>query len=351
MSEKIALVTTTINVPHVLRLYRKYGPDVQFFVIGDRKTPHAEVDDLCRSIGKATYYSPELQSELGYACSKLIGWDCVQRRNIGFLEALKWGADMIVTVDDDNIPMDRAYFYRFWGLLNKPFSGLSAVAPLGEGGWFNAGELLDPPVSHRGFPLEKERTDALGAVDPYQQFTHVVDAQIGVAAGLWMGDPDISALERGQDAPLVRGISEVGRAGVATSPGTWTVFNSQNTAFRRELTPAMMMWPGVGRYDDICASLVCQRLMRERDLHTHFGQPFVYQQRNAHDWLRDLEQEMWGMQHILELADAIGLGKVVPGPSVIENLREVYRRLPAFVPSIVKECGQAWLEDCEKAMG
>lgn len=110
----------------------------------------------------------------------------------------------------------------------------------------------------------------------------------------------------------------------------------------------MMMWPGVGRYDDICASLVCQRIMRDRNLFVHFGQPFVYQQRNAHDWLKDLEQEMWGMRNILKIAEAIGRGV---HSSIIEDLHEMYYLdLPNCVPSIVKECGQAWLEDCAKVM-
>ena len=36
---KIALCTTTIHVPHALKLMREIGPDVRFFVAGDKKTP------------------------------------------------------------------------------------------------------------------------------------------------------------------------------------------------------------------------------------------------------------------------------------------------------------------------
>jgi hypothetical protein len=342
MTDKIALVTTTINVPHVLRLYRKYGPEVQFFVIGDRKTPHAEVDDLCRSLGLATYYSPELQQELDYACSDLIGWNTIQRRNIGFLEALKWGADVIVTVDDDNIPMDRAYLYRFWGLLNKPFSGLS-VTRTSNDNWFDVGIYFDPPITHRGFPIDR-------CYEAVQRIEHVVDVQIGVAAGLWFGSPDIHVVDRISQDPQVHRCSQLLHAGLVVDPRVSTVFNSQNTAFRRELTPAMMMWPGVGRYDDICASLITQRVMRERGLHVHFGQPFVYQQRNAHDWMKDLHDELWGMTYILDLAEYLDGQYLVKDTSVLNQMHNLYTFLPSFVPSIVKECGQAWLEDCEKVM-
>ena len=87
--------------------------------------------------------------------------------------------------------------------------------------------------------------------------------------------------------PIVHRVSELLRAGIVVNPKTThTVFNSQNTAVIRELAPAFFMVPQWGRYDDIFASLMVQRLMRERGLVTHFGQPFVWQQRNAHDLLK-----------------------------------------------------------------
>src|ERR1700758_1270639 len=99
---KVALVTTTIFVPHVLRLYRRCDPDVRFFIAGDWKTP-LEANTLAGEIKNAWVIYPEMQRE--WKCSELIGWNCIQRRNIATLEALKWGADIIVFVDDDNIPV------------------------------------------------------------------------------------------------------------------------------------------------------------------------------------------------------------------------------------------------------
>ena len=40
---KIALCTTTIHVPHALKLMRKCSPDVRFFVAMDIGTPKDEV--------------------------------------------------------------------------------------------------------------------------------------------------------------------------------------------------------------------------------------------------------------------------------------------------------------------
>ena len=49
-----ALVTTTINVPKVLSLYRRLDRDVRFFVAGDLKTP-AETIEFCHELGKCQH--------------------------------------------------------------------------------------------------------------------------------------------------------------------------------------------------------------------------------------------------------------------------------------------------------
>ena len=320
---KTALITTTINIPVVLQLYRKLDPSVFFFVAADRKTP-LEAYQLCADIPDCEIYSPDRQTELGYECSSLLGWNTIARRNIALLEALKWGADVIVTIDDDNIPANPLYFssFNFWILFN----GLEATS---ASGWFDVGTLLDPISPHRGFP----HTEASPPI-----FRPVVDAKIGVAAGICLGDPDISAVTRIANAPTVHRVSELLRAGIVTDPRvTRTVFNSQNTAFIRELAPCFLMVPQFGRYDDIFASLVAQRVMANLGLYVHFGQPFVWQQRNQHDLLKDLAAEQWGAENILDIAEALSTTKFPIKIKVgVPNLQELF---------------YAWDADIEKVMG
>ena len=38
--------------------------------------------------------------------SDSIGWKSIRRRNMGFIKAYEMGADIMATVDDDNIPND-----------------------------------------------------------------------------------------------------------------------------------------------------------------------------------------------------------------------------------------------------
>lgn len=126
--------------------------------------------------------------------------------------------------------------------------------------------------------------------------------QIGVAAMLWTGDPDIDAIERIVNAPNV---ARIQREDVILAPGTWAPFNTQATMFRAELAPFMFMWPHVGRYDDIWASYVTRTAMNIFNLGTFYGHPAVHQYRNEHDLLKDLDAELFGMRHNEELIDVL----------------------------------------------
>ena len=87
---KTALITTTINVPHVLALYRKIaGPDVKFFIALDEKSDFKGLSQYGPVDSANCWLTPDFQRALNYRCSELIGWNCVQRRNIALLEALQ----------------------------------------------------------------------------------------------------------------------------------------------------------------------------------------------------------------------------------------------------------------------
>src|ERR1700694_3138692 len=109
---KLAIVTTTINVPQFLEDYcadfkLHNRTDVLFIVIADKKTPD-EAKSYCQSLGErhgyeVEYYDvprqrsylsrfPELDAYLPY--------NSVQRRNIGMLRAYELGAHSLLTVDD-----------------------------------------------------------------------------------------------------------------------------------------------------------------------------------------------------------------------------------------------------------
>lgn len=257
------------------------------------------------------------------------------------LEALKWGADIVVLHDDDNYPVNPGHFDDFVSALHHPFNG---IAVKGFSGWFDVGQLLDPVAGHRGFPI-----DAV----PLWSASTVVGAKVGVAAGICMGDPDIDSVTRIVNRPQpidVHRCSELLDAGIVVRPSTKTVYNSQNSAVLREFVPAMLLCPQFKRFDDILASLVTQRVMRDRDYHVHFGRPRVFQQRNPHNLLRDLEDELWGMQHIARFADWIDDISLDKNASILSNVAQIYDQSPEWMPAGVRELAAAWAEDCARVM-
>ena len=268
---KVAVATTTIHVPYAVQSLLacdRTGFELRVFVAGDAKTP-PQAYEWCRTKLDVEVLSADYQLNLPYATVKLLPWNCIQRRNIAVLEALRWGADIVVLWDDDNIPLNPRYLTDFTDRLTGRFSGLMArgggwPSAYGADGWFDVGELLVPRAPHRGFPYPGKCR---------WTYTHTVDATVGVVAGICMGDPDVGAVERMANSPTVHQVSEILHDGIAVDTTLHTVFNSQNTAFVRELAPAFLLCPQFRRYDDIIASLVAQRVMREREQHACFGKP------------------------------------------------------------------------------
>ena len=339
---KIALITTTINVPKVLALYREIGPDVEFFVAGDRKSPHEAIRAFLKGVPNAHYFSDIDQESMCLASSEIIGWNTIMRRNFALFVAIKSRADIIVTIDDDNIPVSRNYFDEFRQIFSRPFCGLQVET---DNRSFDVGQLLLPKVHHRGFPYDRR------GISPTLKMTPVSQATVGVAAGLWVGDPDIDAMARITNAPAIHNMSEVLQHGIVVAKDNLTVFNSQNTAFRRELAPLMMVWTAVGRYDDIWASYFAQFLMQTTSSQIHFGKPFVWQDRNPQNLWRNLKDEMLGMEmtpRFLEDLWAIDAGK----DTMLDRMRRTYDRMASFdyLPPAVCKLGRAWCDDLESIL-
>jgi len=341
MTMKICVISTTINVPTVFELYRALDAEIDIIVTGDQKTPAAEADRVLRAVG-GRYLDVAAQEALSSVSSPIIGWNTIRRRNIALLEAIRTKPDVIVTVDDDNIPVGRDYFDILRAKFEAPFNGLTVN---GKSGWFDAGMLLQPQTPHRGFPYSKRHID-LGL-----SFSHVTGARVGVVAGLWLGDPDIDAATRIVNAPQVLNFSELARSGLAVKPGCFTPFNSQNTAFRAELAPLMAVWIQIGRYDDIWAAYLAQRVMMESGDHVLFGPPYVWQERNVHNLLRDLKDEIYGMEttdRFVQDLMSLDLGS----GTVLDKMRNGYRQLQNkdYIPEPMRKFGLAWCEDVENAL-
>jgi len=328
---KVALITTTISVPHVLSLYRRLGPDVRFFVAVDRNTPGAAVEYML-TIADCV---PVLGEQ--WKCSDLIDWNCIQRRNVALLEALRWGADIIVSVDTDDFPVRPTHFAEIEHGLSRPFSGVELRS---TSGWVDPGWLLDSPISHRGMPVR---------LDPFQVHP-AVDRWVGVMASTVAGSCDVSAFDRMAGAVRRHGTALLAETGAVIDPAySRTLFNSEAVAFTREVAPAMMVLVGVGRVDDLAASLIAQRVMRERGLCVHVGPPVVWHERAHRDLRKDLREEMWGYENIERLAAYLDKVSFEDGTSVVNMARGVWNCLSTlnWMPKQAVDAALAFLDDCE----
>lgn len=311
---KNAIVTTTIYVPKLLADYARdakaHGHNPLFVVVGDKKTPE-ETKRFCKKLAMQSgfaveYFSPERQEaylKKFRALRKHLVWNSIQRRNVGLLFAFEAGCETIITIDDDNF------------LVTKDFIGSHAVhgtkvceVVSTSTQWINVCTLLKEKHGrtfyHRGFPLEK-RSPKETWVSKRATVRPVVNA------GLWLGDPDVDAMERLYHLALPTDAVRYAprrKSGIAITKGTWTPFNSQNTALRRDSIPAYFLSPMIGRYDDIWASYVLKHIADHLGDSIVFGEPLVRQERNPHNYWKDLDQERQG--HALTLRFVEALSKI-----------------------------------------
>ena len=271
------IVTTTVNSPTEATKRFAEKKDWTLVVVGDTKTPHQEYKDI-----DCVYLSPNIQETLHKELSDVIGWKSIQRRNLGFLFAYQHGADIVATVDDDNIPYDD------WG--DNVLVGQEVECDLyePEDDVFDPLSVTNTPhIWHRGYPIEllqkRHRVEYKGKVK----------RKVLVQADLWDGDPDIDAMARLTMKPIVKYNIENPFCSNKIAP-----FNSQNTFLSREVIPFYTVLPHIGRMDDIWGAYIMQHYFPNSVI---YNKASVYQDRNILDLITNLEKEVIGYRNTLSL--------------------------------------------------
>ena len=272
------IVTTTINSPTIATRKFCEFKDWTLVVVGDTKTPHQEYEDL-----DCVYLSPNIQETLNKELSDIIGWKSIQRRNLGFLFAYQQGADVVATVDDDNIPYDD------WGTDLHVGKEIECDLYESELGVFDPLSVTSSnDVWHRGYPIEyvptRHRVEYKGKAK----------RKVLVQADLWDGDPDIDAMARLSIKPIVK-YSDVTKPYCSNQISP---FNSQNTFLAREVIPFYAVLPHIGRMDDIWGAYILQHYFPKSVV---YNRASVYQDRNVQDLVTNLENEIIGYRNTLKL--------------------------------------------------
>jgi hypothetical protein len=270
---KKIIVTTTIQPPTKASILFSQKEGWDLIVVGDSKTPHEEYKKL-----NCIYLHPDYQQDTYKEISDLLGWKTIQRRNIGFIEAYRRGADIIATVDDDNIPYDS------WGkdlLLGREVE-VDLYEP--ELDYFDPLSVTNTKdLWHRGYPIE-DLTNKNNV-----QYKGKIKKKFLVQADLWDGDPDIDAICRLSKTPCVKYENVSPYTSNKLSP-----FNSQNTFLDKEAFPYYMVLPFTGRMDDIWGGYLLQQKFGNCVV---YNKSSVYQERNTQDLVRNLENEIIGYRN------------------------------------------------------
>jgi len=283
------IVTTSIYSPTLTIQRLLEIPDITIVVAGDLKTPH----DLYRELegSNFVYLSPEDQQDMDVQLSDYIGWNNIQRRNFAILYAYLHGADLIATIDDDNIP----YSYP-----RKDFWVSTMFKQEVKATKFFTENIIANPLSvvkndhhfslwSRGFPIE-----FLTDLSYYKFEENILIKQPMIISGLWNGVPDLDVfghLVFSRCYPIFFIFDEM----KAYTFNKIVPFNSQNTVLPREIIPDYFLFPHIGRMDDIWASYYLQA--KHKNLPIVFTEPTVYQERHVHNFEADFKNEELGFKN------------------------------------------------------
>jgi hypothetical protein len=300
-----------------------------FIVAGDSKSPAFELEG-CR------FLSLEDQRGSGFELGVLCPEKTYARKNLGYLEAMRSGAEVIVETDDDNLPQN-----AFWAVRDQT----QYCRQVDQPGWVNAyawfsGAFIYP----RGMPLNLARSTIVG--DPQNLW---VDCPI--QQGLADGDPDVDAVYR-MLYPLPFCFD---RSGDAEDPifmeeETWCPFNSQNTTWFKEVFPLMYLPTHCSfRMCDIWRSFVAQRIAPGIMFHG----PTVYQERNEHDLHKDFLDEIPGYVHNESIRAALMATEFPEGSTLYAKLLHCYGVMISngWVGFKEMELLRAWIRACQALNG
>jgi len=310
MTERIAVVVTSINRPNAVLSGIAQGcaeNGWRFYLAGDRKSPA----DF--GLSGCEFLSAEDQLASGFASARAMPFNHYSRKNVGYLVAIRNGAQVIVETDDDNIPLD-----AFW----SPRVRALDVAEVENADWINvyryfSGDLIWP----RGLPL-----DAIHQPVPDFERLPLRTLDCPVQQGLADDNPDVDAVFR-LTFPGVFRFRQDRR--VALGRGTWCPFNSQNTTFWHDAFPLLYLPSYCSfRMTDIWRSFVAERICWENGWSVLFHEPTVRQERNVHDLIRDFADEVPGYLNNRKIgAMLLGLPMKAGLVAIPGNMRMAYKAL------------------------
>jgi len=322
--KKYIVITSIFEPTEAVYAFSKMS-DHQLMVVGDKKTPK---DWHCENVD---YISLENQENFNFELAKVLPYNHYCRKMLGYLKAIKNGANYIVDTDDDNIPKDNWSFPEFEDEYD---------CTLENRGFVNIYQLYTKrKIWARGLPL-----NLISKQFELEKDLSEKKCKVGIWQGLADEDPDVDAIYRlTDDTPCY--FEE--REPVVLGKGTVSPFNTQNTIIREELFSLMYLPTYVTfRFTDILRGLVAQPIMWLYGYQLGFVNATVVQKRNPHDYMKDFLSEIPMYQHCEKVIELV-LNSISKSDTIETNLYNAYKAL--LKENIVCENEmitlEAWLKD------
>jgi hypothetical protein len=324
---KTFVVITSIFEPTVAVKTFAKNIDFRVIVVGDKKSP---VKYECAQVDFLSWVQ---QEELGYKLTKVLPYNHYCRKMIGYLHAIKNGAEIIIDTDDDNIPKSNFVVPEFAGDFKTIVN---------TQGFVNVYEIYtDKKVWPRGLPLRLINSKTIDFDNIKATYSNV-----GIWQGLADEDPDVDAIYRLTNGNMIT-FSAYGN--VVLDEGSISPFNSQNTIIRKDLFPLLYLPSKVTfRFTDILRGFVAQPIMWAAGYRLGFTDATVVQERNPHDFTKDFESEIPMYIYTDKVIDLCT--KVVSSSkSIVDNLYDSYVELEkaGIVASDELKTLSAWLSDLQ----
>ena len=355
------IVVTTIQQPTpAMHMLAKGLSEIggTLWVVGDRKGPES------LDLPQVRFFHIDDQKSMGFSLAEILPEKHYTRKNLGYLAAIREGADCIVETDDDNLPRPEFFADRSPTVTARSVQNTS--------GWCNAYRAFtEKHIWPRGLPLEAIHSSEpiIKAIPPRILGNQPAEVAVPFAGqvndsackevetmmvesliqqGLADQNPDVDAAYR-LILPLPLDFDQAPPIYLPRS--TWCPFNSQNTTFFKEAFPLLYLPSFCSfRMTDIWRSFVAQRCLWEMDSTLTFHPATVWQERNEHNLLRDFEDEVPGYlnnEKIRLCLESLDLQKGRDAGIVCSNLMDCYSALveAGIVGTGELPLVQAWIDD------
>ena len=311
----IFTVLTTINSPdeRVSDWMKITGNHT--VVIGDKKTPSSWNHTTCK------FFSLKDQLNSNFTIASLLPENHYTRKNLGYLSAIKCGANAIIDTDDDNFPNK----IKWNNLLSAKFEVFEHVSSekISFKNIYSYFSDNNIPFWPRGFPLQ-----LINNPDSDVKSNDVSKSQ-GCNVGVWQcmvdGDPDVDAIHRllFNNTPQF-----TDNDALIMGNNIFCAFNSQNTLWLdSELFPLLYLPSTVSfRFTDILRGYIAQVVVNASSKHWGFYQATAYQERNEHNLMNDFRSEVSMYSNMNEIFHII-YDSCKINHSISDNLINCYSEL------------------------